>query len=172
MVQISPLTAPSSDYPGGDGSLVKIGSGSMILTNGGHTYSGATTISDGTLRLLDGGALPDSSAVTVNTGGTLDLNNLNDAVGSLAGEGNVILGSATLTSGGNNGSTTYSGVMRGSGGLTKTGTGTLTLSGSNAYAGRHHNQRAVCCGRARRTPSACEQRTVFMIGRCVGPEWF
>ncbi len=124
-----------SDYPGGDGSLVKIGSGSMILTNGGHTYSGATTISDGTLRLLVGGALPDSSAVTVNTGGTLDLNDLNDTVGSLAGGGNVILGSATLTSGGNNGSTTYSGVISGSGGLIKTGAGTLTLAGNNSYSG-------------------------------------
>jgi len=42
--------------------------------------------------------------------------------------------SATLTTGNDNTSTTFSGALSGSGGLTKIGSGTLKLSGSNAAA--------------------------------------
>ena len=64
-------------------------------------------------------------------------------LGSQAGSGNLKLqagtsgtGSAvTLTVGGNNAGTTYSGSITGSGSLAKTGTGAMTLSGSNAYTG-------------------------------------
>ena len=65
----------------------------------------------------------------------LDLNNFNQAIGSLAGAGNVGLGSAVLTTGSDGTSTTYSGAIGGSGGVTKVGTGTWTLSGTNAYTG-------------------------------------
>ena len=40
------------------------------------------------------------------------------------------------TSGNANTSTTYSGILRGSGGLTKAGNGTFTLAGPNTYSGR------------------------------------
>jgi len=73
--------------------------------------------------------------VTVNGGATLDLNNFNETIGSLAGAGKVTLGSGTLTAGANNTSTDFSGVISGSGGLNKTGTGALTLSGANTYTG-------------------------------------
>ena len=68
-------------------------------------------------------------------GATFNLNNFAETMGSLAGAGNVTLGTGILTTGGNNTSTTYSGVMSGTGGLTKAGTGTFTLSGANTYTG-------------------------------------
>jgi len=56
-------------------------------------------------------------------------------IGSLEGTGAVLLGGNTLTVGSNNLTTTFSGSATGSGGLTKIGTGTLTLSGLSNYTG-------------------------------------
>jgi len=56
--------------------------------------------------------------------------------GSIAGAGAYILGANELTVGGNNLSTKVSGVISGAGGaLTKTGSGTFTLTGINTYTG-------------------------------------
>jgi filamentous hemagglutinin family protein len=114
--------------------LTKNSSGTLILS-GNNTYSGATTVSTGILQLGAAGRIADSSAVTVDSGATLDLNNYSETVGSIAGAGNITLGSGTLTAGGDNTSTAFSGVISGTGTLTKAGSGTLTLSGSNTYSG-------------------------------------
>src|SRR5438034_184695 len=120
--------------------LTKAGTGTLIVS-GANTYTGATAISAGTLQLGATNAVPSGSAVTVSGGATFDLRGFSDGIGSLAGAGTVTSGAAggvTLTAGGNNGSTTFSGViLNGSGtvALTKTGTGTLTLSGANTYSG-------------------------------------
>ena len=87
----------------------------------------------GTLR-VDGAAISDSAAVTVFAGGTLDLTG-SETIGSLAGSGTVTLDANTLTTGGNNATTSFSGGISGTGGLTKTGTGMFTLSGLNTYTG-------------------------------------
>jgi autotransporter-associated beta strand protein len=130
----------------GSGALTKADSGTLILS-GANTYTGATTISAGILQLGATNVLPSSTAVTIGTGPvggvgggtpTLDLNNFSTTVGSIAGTGKITLGSGTLTTGGNNTSTTFSGVISDSGNLgnlTKTGTGNLTLSGTNTYTG-------------------------------------
>ena len=72
-------------------------------------------------------------------GAILDLNGFNQTIGSLSGGGNtggsVTLGTATITTGGNNASTSFAGVISGTGGLVKTGTGTMVLTGSNTYTG-------------------------------------
>ncbi len=136
------LTAGGNDgtttYAGvidGTGGLTKIGSGTLTLS-GENTYTGATTINAGTLTLgAAGGVIADSSAVTVANGTTFNLANNSETVGSIAGAGLITLGSATLTAGGNDSSTTFSGVISGTGALTKEGTGTLTLSGTNTYTG-------------------------------------
>ena len=70
--------------------------------------------------------------------GLLDLSQTTDSVtiGSLAGDGLVSLGSYNLSIGSNNLSTVFSGVISGSGGVTKLGNGVLRLSGANTYSGR------------------------------------
>src|SRR5260221_12562237 len=46
-----------------------------------------------------------------------------------------MLGAGTLTTGSDNSSTTFSGAISGTGGLTKIGAGTLVLTGTNPYSG-------------------------------------
>ncbi len=116
------------------GELIQQGSGTTTLT-GANTYTGATTISAGTLQLGAANRISDVSAVTVASGATFNLANFSETVGSIAGAGNIALGSGTLTSGGNNATTTFAGVISGTGGIAKAGTGTLTLSGANTYSG-------------------------------------
>jgi YVTN family beta-propeller protein/autotransporter-associated beta strand protein len=118
----------------GSGGLTKIGSGTLTLS-GPSTYTGATNVNAGTLQAGVASAFSPLSAFTVASGATLDLNNFEQNVGSLAGAGAVTLGSARLFTGSDNTSTTFSGTISGSGGLTKIGPGTLTLSGVNAYSG-------------------------------------
>jgi uncharacterized repeat protein (TIGR01451 family) len=124
----------------GAGSLAKAGTGTLLLS-GVNTYTGATTISAGTLRLGTTNSIGSASAVTVAAGATFDLGGFSDAIGSLAGAGTVtsgVVGAVTLTAGGNNTTTGFSGVIQNGSGtvaLTKTGTGTFTLSGANTYSG-------------------------------------
>jgi fibronectin-binding autotransporter adhesin len=122
-------------------SLVKVGTGTLTLS-GANTYTGVTTVSAGTLQAGSTTGFSASSAFTVTSSSTLDIKGSSNTVGSLAGTGKVTNSagstSATLTAGGNNTSTTFSGTLvNGSGtlGLTKTGTGTLALSGANTYSG-------------------------------------
>lgn len=56
-------------------------------------------------------------------------------IGSLEGDGQVLLGSNILTIGSSSLSTTFSGLIQGSGQLTKIGKSRLTLSGPNTYIG-------------------------------------
>ncbi|HYG78294.1 MAG TPA: autotransporter-associated beta strand repeat-containing protein [Planctomycetota bacterium] len=79
--------------------------------------------------------IPDASAVTVAAGATLNMINATETIGSLAGAGDVLLGTATLTTGGNGATTLFSGVISGTGGLVKEGAGALSLGGVNTYSG-------------------------------------
>src|SRR5262249_46633896 len=121
---------------GGSGRLRKIGAGILTLA-GGSNYSGPTEVNAGTLQAGAVNAFSSASAFTVAAGAVLDLNNFNQTIGSLAraAGSNVTLGTAPLPAGGDNRSTTFAGVISGDGSLTKVGTGTLTLSGANTYAG-------------------------------------
>ncbi len=161
--QMSTLTINGSNSPGAfslpinDGNapiaLVRAGTGTTILSYNGvsySSYSGGTTISGGTLQIdfdspnVGGfgelGAVPQSASTNiVINGGTLaaaasfTLNSnrgiaLGPTIGSAAGMINVFAGKTLIY----NGAMTDNG---GSGGLTLTGPGTLSLGGTNTYSG-------------------------------------
>jgi len=111
----------------------------VTLANAGtaNSYSGATTIgANCKLVLGTSNQIPNTSAVSVS--GTLDLNSYSETVGSITGAGTIDDvaggGTSTLTCGGDNSTTTFSGTIQNTSGtlsITKTGSGTLTLSGGN-----------------------------------------
>lgn len=112
----------------GDGTTV----GTIVLS-AANTYSGTTEVKAGTtLKLGAGGSLANSSGITID--GSIDISDTTSgaSVVTLAGAGDVLLGSKLLTV--TNGSTTFSGEVSGTGGLTIAG-GTQTLSGDNSYSG-------------------------------------
>lgn len=119
----------------GSGYISKYGSGVLTL-NGNNTYAGSTNIYSGTLQLGSANRLPDATHVFISSGAVFNLNNFNETIGSLAGVGNVTLGSGTLTTGGNHLDTSFGGMISGSGGLVKRGIGTFTVSNNNTYSGR------------------------------------
>ncbi|WP_295132265.1 autotransporter domain-containing protein [uncultured Reyranella sp.] len=117
----------------GAGGLYKQGEGLLVLS-GLHDYLGGTTVNEGTLRLGAGASLPSTGALTVN-GGVFDLNGNSLTVGALSGAGGTIaLGSGTLISD-DDAATVLASVITGTGGLTKSGTGSLNLTGVNTYTG-------------------------------------
>ncbi len=117
----------------GAGSLTKLGDGTLEL-QGNNSWTGGTQVTAGTLRADTPGALPAFTDYVL-TGGTLDLNNNNLTVRSLSGTGGqVALGTATL--GINQTIDSYfGGAISGAGGLTKSGSGLLILTGSSSYSG-------------------------------------
>lgn len=143
------VTGGSASFGAAAGATLRLngvisGSGQdVIITGPGTTifedpmsYTGRTLIQQGTLQFADGAnRIADASDVTVSSGATLNMNSLSDTIGSLAGGGNVQLGTATLTTGATNLSTTYSGVISGTGNVVKTGSGTMTIGGSNTFTG-------------------------------------
>jgi autotransporter-associated beta strand protein len=83
------------------------------------------------------GTLPATTAVAITGGATLDINGATQLVGSLAGLGgtSVTLGAGSLSAGSDNSSSTFAGVMSGTGSFTKEGTGSLVLTAANTYTG-------------------------------------
>jgi autotransporter-associated beta strand protein len=118
----------------GTGGLTKAGAGRLQLS-GDNTYAGATVIDQGILETFESERIPNSSAVSINSGTKLWIAST-ETIGSLDGAGNVeMFLNASLITGGNNQSTAFSGVIGTSGNVTKTGAGTWTLSGANTYTG-------------------------------------
>lgn len=124
----------------GSGGLIKMGAATTFTLAGTNTYTGTTMVNEGVLQAGILLALPINSAVVMANfaGATLDLNGFSHTIPTLSGGGanggNVTLGTATLTTG-SGGSTTFSGAISGTGGLTKEGATTFTLGGANSYSG-------------------------------------
>ncbi len=119
-----------------------VSGGGTVQLSAANVYSGNTTVSTGTLQLGANGAIPDGAGNgNVALTGTLDLNGFSDTINGLSGAGTVnnsAAGTPTLTVGGNDQSSTFSGTITNTAGtlaLAKTGAGTLTLSGTNGYSG-------------------------------------
>src|SRR6185369_5672276 len=112
----------------GSSSLTKIGAGTVNLSNLANTYSGGTTINAGVFEVT--GVI--GGAVTVNAGGTFDVENsftITDwtgAPGSFA-----VLGAGTTLTFGTSNSTTVASAISGAGGLIKQGSGTVVFSGTS-----------------------------------------
>ena len=124
------LTVQSGTFGGVIGnsntSLIKTGAGTLTLT-GNNAYTGSTTISEGTLK----GNIASGTDLSIADSATYDGDNKARSVGGLNGAGNIL---------NTDGLTVQSGDFAGSidnsnSGLTKTGAGTLTLSGTNTYTG-------------------------------------
>ena len=87
----------------GIGGVVQNGLGTLILT-ANETYSGNTTVSNGTLQLPASGSIPSTAAIVVNAGATFDASanglTLRSAVPSevLSG-GGTVKGAVTVTAG-------------------------------------------------------------------------
>ena len=128
---------------GGSLNFTKLGTNTLTFT-GSNTYSGSTLVSNGTLMVVSTAALPGyntSGKVTVNSGATLAVR-----VGATSGQWaaadiDTLRANATFNSGSllgidtTDGDFTYGINLTGSIGLTKLGTNTLTLTGSNTYTG-------------------------------------
>ncbi len=115
----------------GTGSLIKIGSGPLTLSNT-NTYNGSTTITAGTLIANTTASLGNSSATNtlIFNGGTL---RATGTITSVATRGVTMTATGIIDTNGN--AISIAGNITGAGGLTKNGAGTLTLSGTNSYGG-------------------------------------
>ena len=111
----------------------KISNGTLTLT-GVDAMTIDFAVNGGTLMLSGGSALHDAAALITASGTTTRIAGGNEQVRTISGAGAIDLGANVLTLGGND-TSTYSGVISGTGSLAKLGTGVLTLTGANAYSG-------------------------------------
>jgi fibronectin-binding autotransporter adhesin len=113
----------------GSGTVAQNGSGTTILTSSSNSYSGATTVSAGTLQVNVNDALGTNAAgTTVSAGGSLKLNGVNYSTAeALTINGTGAGGSGALT---NSGTSTYAGaITAATNARISAGGGTLTLTG-------------------------------------------
>jgi fibronectin-binding autotransporter adhesin len=114
------------------GKLVKDGIGTWTLDRA--IGANNVAIQAGTLAMGLTNVFNASTPLGVGAGATLDLRGFDQTFGSLAGSGNVALGSAALSVGGPGVDTVFSGTVSGKGSLAVTG-GTLALTGNNTFEG-------------------------------------
>ena len=118
------------------GNLTKVGTGTFTLA-GQNTYSGGTTVNGGTIVVAPTGRGP--APLTINSPGTVTLQNSTQSLPSLSGNGTLNLNGGTVTNLTiTGGPSTFSGLIQGSSGagLTVSSGGTLTLTnGANSYPG-------------------------------------
>jgi autotransporter-associated beta strand protein len=149
------VTGSSATFTGsgvltGAGGFTKSGPGILTLSFG-NSYTGATVVAAGTLRLGNNTALGTATGgTTVSSGAVLDLGSRTVSAEPLTLNGTGInSGGALINSGtwggpvtlasassvGGTSTTTLSGMISGTGNLTKVGTSILVVAGVNTYTG-------------------------------------
>ncbi len=133
--------------PSGIGTINKTGAGYLDMAWGGgsnpniNSFNGTIHVKGGTLgvnNLIQG---TGNAALILDSGTFFDVRTGTLKIDTLTGLGNVYVSfsaGGTLSVGNNDGSSTFDGVIQNGGSainLTKNGTGTFTLTGSNTYTG-------------------------------------
>jgi len=123
------------------GGITKNGAGTLMLgtsLSNVMIYTGSTAINAGKVQTGLASVIPPRSAVVIASGATLDINNVAQTVGSIAGAGTVMNSGGTATSltfGRDDTTTSFSGnfvaTTIGNLTLTKLGVGTFTLNSAN-----------------------------------------
>jgi autotransporter-associated beta strand protein len=107
--------------------------GGATVTVGDNNTNNGTAI----LRLEGNNQIADySGLITLNSDGTLQVNNFTESINTLAGTGLIDLStSGYLTVGANSGSSSFGGSISGTGTIDKVGSGTLTLTSNLDFGG-------------------------------------
>lgn len=125
--------------------------GTTLNLTGASTYTGATNIQSGTLKVGVTNALPSGTTLTLGATGysaALDLNGFNQTVGGLASAGTLANQSVTNAAAGTGTATltvnntvdgTFGGIIKNGAtakvALTKSGAAVFTVTGANTYTG-------------------------------------
>jgi autotransporter-associated beta strand protein len=130
------------------GSVTGANGASMTFFNEGSAGNAAITVKGGTnggkgaTVMFQGQSGGGTASLTLHGDGKVDFSKHQPGVvtvGSMEGDGQMVLGATALAVGGNNQSTTFSGVIedgqKSGGSLSKVGSGTLTLRGASSYTG-------------------------------------
>ena len=122
---------------GGVAALDKATPGTVVLS-GSNTYSGATLINNGTLRIGASDRIANTSPLTIDNGATFDMQGYNETVATVSLTNGTIRGTGVLTGTGYN---VKNGVVfvglagTGAVNLVKDTSGWVTLNGVSTYTG-------------------------------------
>ncbi len=117
----------------GSGALTKTGSGTLVVSGSNAGFTGATAIEAGTLTLGHATALGQAGAVSIASGATLNSAAHGFDVTRVSGNG-LLTGSGAFSHDSSS-DRSLATMLAGTGGLTKSGSGTLTLTGASTYTG-------------------------------------
>ena len=149
-LQVSVLSSAPGDYAfnasvSGNGGIIKNGPGVLWL-GVANSFAGDLVVSNGMVVLQNGASMPSGAGkgnVFVGAGAILSPNAV-VTINGLSGAGTItiaqswVTGSQMVNIGANDQTSVFSGVISngyGTVGITKTGAGSLTLTGTNSYTG-------------------------------------